>query len=349
MPKPLEDLVKEYSALTRELDSATLQLKEAEQRAAPHDDAVRGEARALGQRVAALRAAGGAGAAAKGGSLDDFKTDPEVGRILGSLDERLAEAAADRQHDHALAVGAWKKALDRAATPEKDLAAEIAARHAQPARQPAAKAGPGNKSVADLLRLQTDVRKKLDPRRAAPHSGEQALQFHDDPDHFRKKRDEWIAAELNTVAAATPPAAAPAATTPASNGQAPAKTDAAKADAAATGTNAPPNRILTAAAFKVAGNQARLLFAAIRGDAAAARAAARRKDSSGVAHAKSSAAQRLKDLDHLVREYDLARAQTGDAGIEKLPNGRQLLAGIKALGALRAKARTLANSISKMH
>ena len=115
-----------------------------------------------------------------------------------------------------------------------------------------------------------------------------------------------------------------------------------------TGTTAPPESLLTAAGFKVAGYQARLLFAAIRGDAAAAREAARRKNSSGAAYAKSSVAQRLKDLDLLVRDYDLARAQMGDAATEKLPNGRQLLAGIKALVALRAKARTLVNGISKL-
>ena len=360
MPKPVEDFVKEYMALTRELDSAGQQLKEAEQRRAQHDDAIRAEARALGQRVAALRAAGGAGAAAQGGSLDDFKSDPEVRRILGSLDERLAQAEADRQHYQALAAGAWKTALERVAALDRDLAAEIAARHAQPARQPAAKAGPGNKSVADLLRLQTDVRKKLDPRRAALHSGEQALQFHNDPDHFRKKRDDWIAAELSPAPAAAPPAGATSGAKPPTSGQSPAKpvpaktaaaktgTDTMRQQTGTTGTTAPPDSLLTAAGFQVAGNQARLLFAAIRGDAAAARAAARRKDSSGASFAKSSAAQRLTDLDLLVRDYDLARAQMGDAAIEKLPNGRQLLAGIKALVALRAKARTLVNGISKL-
>ena len=55
MPKPLEAFVKDYTALTKDLDSALLQLKAAEQRRAQHDDALRDQARALGQRVGAAR------------------------------------------------------------------------------------------------------------------------------------------------------------------------------------------------------------------------------------------------------------------------------------------------------
>src|SRR5438045_4130450 len=103
MLKPPEAFAKEYSALMHELDSAALQLKEAEQHRAQHDDALQGQARALGQRVDALRAAGAAGA---GRGLELFKTDPEVGRLLASLDQTVAHAEADRQHYQALAAGA---------------------------------------------------------------------------------------------------------------------------------------------------------------------------------------------------------------------------------------------------
>jgi hypothetical protein len=150
MAKPLEEFVKEYSALMRELDGAAQQLKEAEQQRAQHDDAIHGDARALGQRVGRLRAGGAAGL-----GLDDFKTDAEVRRILAGLDERLAQAEADRLHYQELAAGAWKKTLDRTAALEKDLALEIATRQ----KLATTKVGVGNKSLPDMLRLQTDVRK----------------------------------------------------------------------------------------------------------------------------------------------------------------------------------------------
>ena len=103
-------------------------------------------------------------------------------RLVGSLDERLAQAEADRQHYQTLAAGAWKKTLDRTTGLEKELAAEIAARQKQP------KVPLANKSLPDMLRLQVDVTKKLGSRRSALQAGAQALPFLKDPEHYRKQR-----------------------------------------------------------------------------------------------------------------------------------------------------------------
>ena len=314
MPRQLEDFVKEQAALQHDLEGALAQLKEAEQRRAGYEAAIQAAARAAGARVAALRAAG-----ATGSTVDDFKSDPAVSKTLAGLDEQLAPAAADRQRFQTLAAGGWKKALERYAALDRDLAAEIAAR-----RKPsAAQAG---QALTDLVRLQTDLRKKLEPRRAALQSGEAALHFHREPGYFQKRRAERFAAELNVAPAA--PLAAPAAAQPAS-------------------AAAPVNPLLTAAAFKASGSQARQLFALVRRDTAGAKTAQKKKDGPALAAARAAAAQHLRELEALVKPYEAARKQAGEAAIAQLPNGRQLLTGIEALVALSARARRLVYPPSK--
>jgi len=352
MPRQLEDFVKEQTALQHDLEGALAQLKEAEQRRAGYEAALQAAARAVGARVAALRAGG-----ASGSSVDDFKTDPGVSKTLASLDEQLAPAAADRQRFQTLAAGGWKKALDRYGALDRDLAAEISARR----KLAAAQAG---QALPDLVRLQTDLHKKLEPRRAALQSGEAALLFHRDPSYFQKRLAERFAAELNTAPAAPPATAAAgkapdkaapgapqpvrAAAAPAAPAKAPNKAAPATAQPALTAAAAAPvNPLLTAAAFKASGNQARQLFANVRRDTAGAKTAQKKKDGPALAAARAAAAQHLKELEALVKPYEAARKQAGEAAIAQLPNGRQLLTGIEALLALSARARRLVYPPSK--
>jgi len=342
MPKPPEAFAKEYSALMHELDSAALQLKEAEQHRAQYDDALQGQARALGQRVGALRAAAGTAGAGRG--LELFKTDPEVGRLLASLDETVAHAEAGRQHYQALAAGAWSLVLKRAATLEKELAAEIVARQ----KLLTTKTGPANKAVADMLLLQTDVRKKLTPRRVAFLAGEQALAFHKDPQYFLKRRSEWQAAALSAGPAARPAAARAASKSTSAPGLPQAVIPPAAAPSAAATPPAATDPLLTVATFKIAGTEVRQLFAAIRTSTLTARQAARSKNPAVLAAAKASADARMVRLELLVKQYELARQQTGDQAIRQLPSGRQLLTGIRSLVAVRAKARTMIGTLTKL-
>ena len=53
-------------------------------------------------------------------------------------------------------------------------------------------------------------------------------------------------------------------------------------------------------------------------------------------------------LELLVKQYELARQQTGDQAIRQLPSGRQLLTGIRSLVAVRAKARTMIGTLAKL-
>ncbi len=186
MPKTPEVFAKDYAALSRAFDAAALQLKETEQARAQHDQALREAAQPLRQRAAALRAG------RPSASADDFKTDAELQRLLGSLDERLARAEADRQRIHGLAVGGWAQALKGAAALDKELAADILARQ----KLPASKAGPVQIALANLLRLQTDAHKKLAPRRAALLAGQKALLLVDDPQYFRAQYDQARAEAL---------------------------------------------------------------------------------------------------------------------------------------------------------
>jgi len=349
MPKPPEAFTKEYLALMHELDSAVLQLKEAEHHLAQHDDALRDQAHALGQRVGALRTAAGTAGAGRG--LELFKTDPEVGRLLASLDETVAHAEAGRQHYQALAAGAWSLVLKRAATLEKELAAEIVARQ----KLLTTKTGPANKAVADMLLLQTDVRKKLTPRRVAFLAGEQALAFHKDPQYFLKRRSEWQAAALGAGPAARPDAAPSTAKAASKSSSTPGPGKTATPPAAAPSAAATPpapgsavDPLLTVATFKIAGTEVRQLFAAIRTSTLTARQAARRKNPTVLAAAKASANERMVRLELVVKQYELARQQTGDEAIRQLPSGRQLLTGIPSLVAVRAKARTMIGTLAKL-
>jgi hypothetical protein len=90
-------------------------------------------------------------------------------------------------------------------------------------------------------------------------------------------------------------------------------------------------------------------LAGIRADAATARAASKRQDHARLTAARASATQRLKELDEIVKQYEAAGQETGEAAIERLRNGRQLLAGILALITLRARARVMVNGLPRLH
>ena len=373
MPKTPEVFAKEYAALWHAFDGAAPQLKDAEQTRARHDQALREAAQGLAQRVSALRAAGRAGQ-----GMEAFKTDAEVQRWLGSLDKRLALAEADRQRIQRRAAGAWAQALKGAAMLDKELAADIAARQ----KLTAAKTGPGQKALTELLRLQTDTRKKLAPRRLALQTGRPALMFVDDPLYFQSQREQALAAAFGPIAKPAGAAAKPGGATPAktTGSTTPAKTaggtDPAKpagrpagstsapqaargsttggrssapiSGAALAGVPLPASDPLTVAAFKAAGRQVRKLVFSIRQNVVTARKAARAKKRRQVLWARTNAQRRLSSLEAVVKEYERARQETGDEAILKLRNGSQLLRGIKALVAVRERARAMVTSLSKL-
>ena len=244
MPKTPEVFAKDYAALSRAFDAAALQLKETEQARAQHDQALREAAQPLRQRAAALRAG------RPSASADDFKTDAELQRLLGSLDERLARAEADRQRIHGLAVGGWAQALKGAAALDKELAADILARQ----KLPASKAGPVQIALANLLRLQTDAHKKLAPRRAALLAGQKALLLVDDPQYFRAQYDQARAEALG--APPTPKTVGGTAAPKTAGSTAAPKTAGSTASPRTAGSTAAPKTAGSTAAAKDAGSTA---------------------------------------------------------------------------------------------
>src|SRR5439155_2292846 len=76
--------------------------------------------------------------------------------------------------------------------------------------------------------------------------------------------------------------------------------------APATAAPAPAEPLLTAAAFKKAGREARLLVTGIRASAGVSRRATRARKLRQAATARATAERRLRSLEILVRQYEQA-------------------------------------------
>jgi uncharacterized protein with GYD domain len=113
-----------------------------------HLDNLLGEyAKEIGRRVRELREKGTAGT-----TINDFKTDAEVKKLLASADTFLAQIEALNKQVKGLETGAWHQLDVKYQTLQKDLTAEIAARK----KQVSTKLGTGNKSLPDMEKLLKD-------------------------------------------------------------------------------------------------------------------------------------------------------------------------------------------------
>ena len=385
MPKTPEVLSKDYAALLRALEAAALQLKAAELARAQHDQSLREAAQALGQRVATLRAGRPAASADDLktdvevkrllASLNErlAQAETERQRVSGlavgawgqalkgaaALDKALAADILARQKLPASKAGPGQIALTNLLHLQADARKKLAPRRAallagQKALlfvdDPLYFRAQRDQALAAVFGPPPAAIAKAAPRPAAPAktTGGTAVP--------KATGSASPAQTAGNPASASPAKAVPAGSTPlAQRAGNPAPALSAKAaptgalvsGAAASATPAPAaNKLLTAAAFKVAGREARQLLAGIRASAGVARRATRAKKPRQAATARATAARRLASLHLLVKQYEDARQAAGDEAILALRDGRQLLRGIQIFVAVRERARALVNRLA---
>ena len=155
MPKQYEQFKKDFEAIENNLEAGEMEVTKTVTGRGHLDNLLGEHAKEIGRRVRALREKGAAGA-----TIDDFKNDAEVKKLLASGDTFLAQIEALNKQVKALETGAWHQLDVNYQTLQKDLTAEIASRK----KAFTTKQGTGNKSLPDmenLLKQSTPLAKRV--------------------------------------------------------------------------------------------------------------------------------------------------------------------------------------------
>ncbi len=150
MAKQYEQYKKDYAAWLLKLAEAELYTTKTKTNRVHFDNLLKEHGRAVGRRVHTLRENGAAGA-----TLDDFKNDVEVKKLIAEADHYVHEISETNKRTIALETSDWKTLVATYKTLQTDLAAEIATRK----KAVSTALGAGNKSLPDMVKLAAEVEK----------------------------------------------------------------------------------------------------------------------------------------------------------------------------------------------
>jgi hypothetical protein len=303
MPKTLEVFKKEFDAIKKEFDACDEETDNSGHLRGHHDAMIEQGARAVGERVRALRQAGKAGA-----SLDDFKDDPEVKRALAEIELHVTGIDTEMARLRTLSAGPWRKTLTRYTTLEKDLVTEIAARK----KELSTKAGLGNKSLPEMEKMLVAVKNPNDMYKQFKNMRDYTTNTpsYQDPTKHRKERDRYLAVELAK------------------------SKDKALSEAQAELFE----RLLVDRNFNKYTNRVRALSEGIQKAVVDGKAALAARDSAALTSAQASGSKQLKELEDIVTQYGQARQTIGDAAIVNGKGGDKVMTGLKNMVIRRDKA-----------
>lgn len=147
MPKQYEQFKHDYEAIKQGVVAGELEITKEKTNRGHLDNQLAEHAREIGRRVRVLRENG-----TPGTTISAFDKDPQVHKLLGEIDQYLAQIEAVNKRIRAHETGDWQKLAASYTALQKDLTAEIAARK----KQLSTKLGTGNKSLPDMEKLLTE-------------------------------------------------------------------------------------------------------------------------------------------------------------------------------------------------
>ncbi len=308
MAKQYEDFKKEFAGIEQAVSKCCDDIDKNERFLGQTAGIIEEGAKELGLRVQKMKDAGETGK-----TIKDFEHDAQVKKMLASLQAYLGGIQKELTHMTAVNAGPITMVKARFFALKKDLTAEIAARK----KQMSTKAGIGNKSLPDMVKLLDRVTKYPEDKEFAKVEGFVLETFAEHQRQF----DGYIQRAISQTKAAA--------------------LSSFQEDMRLRGLNP---RVLIGNVGK-----AKQLFVAVLKQCKDVEAASKRSDANAVVSAKAEIMKPMRDLSVLVDPYEKAKTDTWiRTFLATSKDKSKIEAGIEGLIKMKAQARAEVQKVAHL-